>query len=109
MPFEIFVIIIVAISAGTLSGIVKQVVSYKQQKDLQSGVTGEQGGVTTSELRQLMQDAVEDATEPLLDRMARLENRLEDTGHLPPADASLLLEEGEHEAAEERRSRQRVR
>lgn len=115
MPDEVFVIVLVAIVAGTLSGIVKQILSYKRDKVQQGHASGaaDQSGVTTSELKALMQEAVEDATMPLVAEIEDLRTHLErlERTTLPEADATRLLDvEADEPAATEsvRASRQRT-
>ncbi|SRR5690554_4456434 len=73
MPFEIMVIIIVAIVAGTLGGISKQFLAYLQNR--QSSGRGE-STLTTSGLQKIVQESVERANQPLLEKIERLEKRL---------------------------------
>lgn len=92
MPFEIFIIAIVAISvgAGAVITIVKSVLGYLDRRE-ERQLGGKTGGVTTSELRRLMQEAAEAATAPLHDRLDALEQRI-DAGGLPAHREPPLLE-----------------
>jgi hypothetical protein len=81
MPEEIVAIIIISILAGTISGIIKQVLEYKKTRNLaRSDSSG--SSLTTSELVELLRESVEQATEPLYERMTRIEERLD---RRPPA------------------------
>lgn len=73
MPFEIMVIIIVAIVAGTLGGIAKQFLTYMQSR--QSPGRAE-STLTTSGLQRIVEESVERANLPLLEKIERLEKRL---------------------------------
>lgn len=105
MPEEVAIIAVVAIVMGTLSGIIKSVLKYNQQKwqaRTQSLAAMPDNSLTTSELNRIIGQAVEDATVPLLDRIEVLEGRL---NRLSPAiPEHPLLEEGAETPAA-RRSR----
>lgn len=99
MPFEpgmIFVIIIVAIIAGTtmVASIVKHATGYYRSKS--SGGGGEDS-LTSSELRRLIQHAVEEATQPLEEEVRALRKQFEarSGATLSDAEARRLLEEGD--------------
>ena len=76
MEGTIFVIVIVAIVCGTgmiattIQGIFKYALARSQPQKTDASLT-------TSELRGLIRDAVDEATEPLNERLAALEQRLE--------------------------------
>lgn len=91
MPFEIFVIVIVAIIAGTVSGIVKQALNYKRET---RGIRPSQEGssLTTSELRRMLEEVVAEATAPLAEQVKALERRLEAEHRLPSGPARVLPE-----------------
>lgn len=81
MPEEVFIIVVVAILAGTFSGVIKTIVGYLRERDRK---TGGDNSLTTSELKQIVADTVAEATAPLEDRFAMLERRME--RQLPPAE-----------------------
>ena len=75
MPEEIFIIIVVAILAGTFTTTVKLILNHlkDQRRDASAGTAS--GGVTTSELEALMRRAVAEANAPLLARIEDLEEQ----------------------------------
>lgn len=75
MPEEIMIIAIVAIVMGTVVSLTKQILDYMRERRQGSLPTGE--GVRTSDLRQLMVEAVEEANAPLQERIERLETRFD--------------------------------
>lgn len=79
MPEEIFVIIIVAIGAGTLSGIVSQIIGYLKSRTPEKPL--QDNSLTTSELEGMMRKWIVDATQPLASRMDNIEQKL--TGEQP--------------------------
>ena len=91
MQGTIFVIVIMAIICGTavigttIQGIFKYALAKSQPQKTDASLT-------TSELRGLIRDAVDEATEPLNERLAALEQRLEAQPQLPPARSDLLAE-----------------
>lgn len=95
MPEEVVAIVIIAIIAGTLSGLVKQILEYKKSKHAARSTGSEGASLTTSELRRLMQAAVEEGNLSLEARFDELEarlDRLEKRGEprlLPAADEAL--------------------
>lgn len=74
MPEEIFIIIVVAIVAGTLSGIISQFFSYLKSRGPK---TAEGHSMTTSELEGMIQKWIREATKPLVDRIERMEEHLD--------------------------------
>lgn len=91
MPFEIFVIVIVAIVAGTVSGIVKQALNYKREtRGIRSSKEG--SSLTTSELRRMLEEVVAEATMPLAEQVKALQHRLEDEHRLPSKPERVLPE-----------------
>ena len=85
----LLVIVLVAIICGTamVASIVRGTFKYQLAKSKLQKVDA---SLTTSELRGLMRDAVAEATEPLNERVAALEQRLEAQPQLPPAGSDLL-------------------
>ncbi len=89
MQGTIFVIVIMAIICGTavigttIQGIFKYALARSQPQKTDASLT-------TSELRGLIRDAVDEATEPLNERLAALEQRLEAQSQLSPARSDLL-------------------
>jgi hypothetical protein len=105
MPEEVAIIAVVAIVMGTLSGIIKSVLKYNQQKwqaRNQSMAALQDNSLTTSELNRMIGQAVEAATVPLLDKIEVLERRLD---RLPTAAPERPLLEESAEAPAARRSR----
>ena len=101
MPEEIALIIVVSILAGctTAITIVRTVIKYKM-----GGVKKEDGSsLKTSELQTMLRAAVEEATQPLSDKIDRLEQRLKegDAPRLLDAKSSDWLEVDEEEIADE--------
>ncbi|RMH67460.1 MAG: hypothetical protein D6685_03495, partial [Bacteroidetes bacterium] len=93
MPFEVFIIAIVAISvgAGAVITIVKSVLGYLDRREERRLGVGRAGGVTTSELKGLLREAVEEATAPLVERLEALERQRPAAG-LPGHDPHRLPE-----------------
>jgi hypothetical protein len=98
MPEPIFFIIIVAILAGTFSGVVKMVLEYLKSRQDAIGARRGTESLTASELERLIESAVRNATTDLSDRVGALEAHTEPPrlegprlGH-PPVE-----EEGERE------------
>ena len=77
MPEEIFIIVVVAILAGTFSGVVKMVLESMKARQgaLPSGNTAD--SMTASELERLLERAVRQGTIDLSDRLDAIEERLE--------------------------------
>lgn len=105
MPEEIAVIAVVAIIGGTISGIIKQVISYKKARLQGGGGASEGKSLTTSELTRMLRDIVSDSTEHLERRFDEIDGRLDRieratmTRALPPSAATmagqpLLADEG---------------
>ncbi len=98
MPDEVFVIILVAILAGTMmvAGIARSIFKYlsSRHQPIQAG-----SSLTAGELERLLREAVEEATAPLAAQIDALERRLDERRLL---EAPPLLPEGdlsEQEAA----------
>jgi hypothetical protein len=72
MPEEVFIIVIVAIMAGTFTSVVKMIVGFLQSRQNVS----EKGSLTESQLRRMIEEAVGSSVTPLEDRFDRLESRL---------------------------------
>ncbi|MFK7844983.1 MAG: hypothetical protein AB8G77_06775 [Rhodothermales bacterium] len=75
MPQEIFVIIIVAIAAGTFSGVVSQIIGYMKSRTQDSPASD--ASMTTSELESMIQKWIGEATLPLTSRLDRIEEHLD--------------------------------
>ncbi len=73
MPEEIFVIIVVAICAGTFMSVVGMMINYLKTRSPQA--TG--NSMTTSELEGMIQKWISEATQPLMERLNDLEDRFE--------------------------------
>ncbi len=103
MPEEIFIIIIVAILAGTFSGVVKQVLNYLQSRNgapvrASSGETS----MTTSELESMIQKWVGESTRPLIDRLDRIETHIGAApAQINTAEKSILDDMAGYEASKE--------
>lgn len=78
MPEEIMVIAIVAIFSGMVISLTKMVLGYREKtRGLGKSESAGSSSVTTSELERMMHRAVRKATDPLVDRIEELEDRLE--------------------------------
>jgi hypothetical protein len=86
MPEEIFIIIALAIVAGTVSNIVKYVVGYHRTKA--EARVPEGSSLTQTELQQMIEAAVREATKPLLQEIRSLKADPE----AGPADREALRE-----------------
>ena len=75
MPEEIFVIIIVAIAAGTFSGVVSQIIGYLKSRSPQQTVSD--SSMTTSELENMIQKWITEANKPIVERLDSIERTLE--------------------------------
>ncbi len=91
MEGTIFVIVIVAIICGTamIGTTIKSIFKYALAR---SQPQKTDASLTTRELHGLIRDAVDEATEPLNERLAALEQRLEAQPQLSPARSDLLAE-----------------
>ncbi|MCH8959949.1 MAG: hypothetical protein IH820_01135 [Bacteroidetes bacterium] len=91
MEGTIFVIVLTAIICGTgmIATIFTSIFKYAMAR---SQPQKTDASLTTSELHGLIRDAVDEATEPLNERLAALEQRLEAQPQLPPARSDLLAE-----------------
>ncbi len=98
MPEEIFIIVVVAIIAGTFSGFVKMVLEYlKDRQATERPTVGATDALTTSELERLIEAAVDRANRGVVDRLDALEDRMEDAQLLKPAEGRLSLPEPDGE------------
>jgi hypothetical protein len=117
MPEEIFIIITLAIIAGSVSGVLKQIFDYLKNR---AASQSSGASLTSSELERLLQRTVEKAVAPLVDRMEAIESRLDQATdpQLPAAhvqsriDPSLLdeadlIEQGSQDALVSRREKGR--
>ncbi len=103
-PPEFFVVLALIITAGFLGWyLMSGIFSYI------GGGKGDQGEVKLSELQALVEIAVERANRPLLDRIDRLEEKLERPESLPPRKRPLLDEDEEFLAAEKEKTSERER
>lgn len=75
MPEEVAIIAVMAILSGSVLSIVRMVLGYRERtRGVVSGPAKQAAGsITTSELERMMRTAVQDATAPLAERIARLE------------------------------------
>lgn len=101
MPEEIMAIIIIAIIAGTITSLTKLILSHREKTaGYRSGVgkaeQAESGSLTTSELERMLDRVVKKATNPILDRLEDLEDRLEQVPPLalPEKGERIELDEG---------------
>lgn len=107
MPEEIMIIVIIAIISGSVVSIVKTVVGnkYSDRKDKPRLETPSSASMTTSELKAMLRETVTDATQPLVERIERLEDQMyldeRDLPALNAADANPLLERSEEVEKEE--------
>ncbi len=85
----LLVIVLVAIICGTtmVASIVRGTFKYQLAK---SELPKVDASLTTSELHRKIRDAVAEATEPLNERVAALEQRLEAQPQPPPTGSDLL-------------------
>ena len=87
MPEEILIIVVLGILSGTVVSLVRMVLGYRErtrgivQPPAAKLSASSSSSITTSELERLMRSAVQDATAPLAERIARLEK----TGPSPQA------------------------
>ena len=99
MPEEIFIIIIVGIIAGTLSGIVAQFFGYLKTK---APKTSSEASMTTSELEAMIQKWIGEATRPLVSRLDKIEEHLEPLQVAGPSNEKSILDDMDaYEAKEE--------
>lgn len=91
MPEEIFVLSMTALisAAVVVSSIVRSTFKYLHARNVRPQV--ESGGMTSSELKNLLTEAVEDAVFPLHRRIDELEKQLGRTA-LPPVREKVLPE-----------------
>ena len=74
MPFELMVVLIVALSAGCVVTVAKMILDFMREKNqLRGAATG--ASLTASELQRLMREAVEDANAPLRERLDAVERQ----------------------------------
>ncbi len=92
MPYEIFVIVVIAILAGTFSSVVKMIIGYLQSK---RGANGEQGSLTESQLRRMIESSIDDSIKPLEKRFDTIEDRLNHVLEAPPEQRRLEAYEKE--------------
>jgi hypothetical protein len=78
MPEEIFILAALAIIVGAFIKFATMIIEYLKSR--QQPVEG-QGGLTASELRGMLVDAVREANEPLESRISMLEDILIGTPH----------------------------
>ena len=86
MPEEVAVVVVIAIIFGTISSIVK----YTAKMKYSNRTSGAESGVTTSELRALLREAVDEATLPLRAEIEELRDELRASRGLPPTVEPLL-------------------
>jgi hypothetical protein len=115
MPGEIFVLILVALGCSTavILGVARMWIGHARFK-IESRTGGaREGSMTSGELRRLIQEAVEEATKPLVRQIEHLEAGLEAPKALPEGRRPALLEGAasgdEREAADAVASRHRTR
>ncbi len=103
MPEEIFIIIIVAILAGTFSGVVKQVLSYLQSRHgAPVRSSSSETSMTTSELESMIQKWIGESTRPLVDRLDRIESHIGNTPEqISSTKKSILDDMDGYESAED--------
>jgi hypothetical protein len=98
MPEEVMVIAMTAIICGTLmlTMIIRAAIGYQRSKHEKTAAGG--SSLTTSELQRLMRAAVEEGTQPLLERIDELEAQLQAAARQPrllPEGAALSMPEAE--------------
>lgn len=114
MPDEIFILMIIAMSGGIILAVFSQILSFSKwriERETEGKAT-DGSSLTTSELEQMIRSAVEEATQPLSNRMEQLEEQvaqhpkqLAERTTTPLLD--LDLEDGQEEAVEVTRKRVR--
>ena len=115
MPDEIVIIIVTAISAGTLLALVAMILGSlrSRRKDKQKIQQAKGSNVSTGELKKLMREAVSEGTRDLVERIEDLEDQLEEALARPPeleaARTDLYDELDEPEEAREPIRRRRTR
>lgn len=87
MPEEVAVVLVVAIIAGSVSSVIKQAIKARSSRKASAT---DAGGITMSELRAMMRDAVEEATLPLRAEIEDLKDEVRAARGLPPAQEKLL-------------------
>lgn len=73
MPEEVFIIVVVAILAGTFTSVVKIVIGYLQSR---RGDAAEKGSLTESQLRRMIEESVDASMQQLERRFDTIETRL---------------------------------
>ena len=91
MDDEIFIVVVVAIIAGTvmITTLIRSILAYASRKDRPSG----ESSLSMSELEAMLHRAVESGTEPLAARLDALEDRLLDAPHEPTVQEAFDAEE----------------
>jgi hypothetical protein len=96
MPEEIMAVLIIAILAGTtmIVALTKMNLAHKE-RSMGIGKKTSSGGssVTTSELERMLQKAVKKATDPLVERMDEIEDRIGTQPALPEAEPLIEFDE----------------
>ena len=109
MPEEILALLIVVSSMTFIVTLLKSSQNYRLKKiERETGRTTADQSLTTTELEELIQDAVVDATAPLQDEMKMLTARVDELD----GGSRVALLEDEHEEPEKtlgRQTRQRQR
>lgn len=113
MPEAIVAIIIISLFCGTVLGLTSMILKHRRSTKA-TGSNGSSPGILTSELKQLMREAVAEATAPLEARIEELQSLLEDAPEgehrllEAPSDDRLEFDEPD-EAEEPVGARHRVR
>ncbi|HMB90256.1 MAG TPA: hypothetical protein VKP65_05370 [Rhodothermales bacterium] len=112
MPEEPFIVLALAIVAGTFFAVVKAVLGYLSSKhQVPSGKLGAGSSLTTSELESMIRRAVDEANAPMRRRLEVLEAIVtdpEERAQLSPRQAGLLDELEELDAADPVVAKRRV-
>lgn len=81
MPDEVFVIVVVAILAGTFTSVVKLIIGYLQSR---RGEPAGKGSLTESQLRRMIEESVDASMKTLDRRFDTVESRLNRLVEAPP-------------------------
>ena len=101
MPEEVFIIVVIAILAGTFSGVVKMIIEYLKSRQSVPNAHAKSGALTSSELERLIVSAVERANQSLADRLEAIEDRLDSASMLEAPPSRLELPSDTTESAAE--------
>jgi hypothetical protein len=100
MPEEIMIIAVMGILAGTITSIIRMVLTHREKtmgvrkgESKRSQSSTGSSSLTTSELERMLHRVVRKATDPLNDRLDEIEDRLDAPATLPEAEERIALDE----------------